>query len=1107
MDSEPFVSVIKSGEVLIIQGDAPRDTITDFGLPFPDDVTYVPLKTENGVIGIFAIEAVIHNRNMLELVTTLANLAAVAIESARLLEDTRRRATEMQNLYNLGVEVSRMLDVRQVMSSVIGNTLNLVDCHLGAVMFLDEQTNQYVIENAAATTDIGRKFGLSSATFIDAREARENVKILWTQLAKEITTRQQPVSFVRSKSGDTDDPLEDVAAKLGVQAVLGVPIYVQNQIDGAIFAASLEPRSFDSRDVQTLAFVANQASVSLRNAQLVQRLNLLTEELEQRVAQRTEELAQTLQHLTDERDRVGTLYQIARELSSSFDLDRVLNEALNLLNRAISISQGSILLQDRETEYLMYRAALGRYKPLPRGGIETPYKIGYGLAGKVMEYRAPRLVADLREEPDWVPVEETGVDERRSAIVVPLSTGDDTLGVIMLFHPEPNKFTQDQLKLVNAASAQIATAVNNAQLYRLITDQAKRLGTLYRQQSAEAAKNQAILESITDGVLVIDADNKLVLVNPKAAEILNIDSKDVENQPLRQILGRSESPVELKLTQLLYDNLNDSLEKIVAGSNSVQFRIESGAKVVVVSLAPVSLGTEERPSTVAVIRDISKEAEVDRLKNEFISTVSHELRTPMTSIKGYADLLLSGNAKIGNLNETQHKFISVIQSNANRLTELVNDILEISRIETGRVRLEFESIDISKIVLDVSTSFRGQMVKKQMDLNLHLPDHLPKVYADKARLTQVLVNLVGNAWQYTPEGGEISVHVKQVGNFLQVDVSDSGIGIVEKDVAYIFDRFFRSERHEVQIVDGTGLGLSITRSFVELLGGQIWVKSQLDVGTTFSFTVPLDTGADDAPWGKQVLVTFSDPQLIELLKPGFEASGYRVISTANMQETLDLVQQAKNTLSAILLDGSTQDVNSFALLEQLTKNEAINTVPLFLASLKAGTKGVRPQIVDSIVPNAAEDHIVSVANRVAGTEDVPSIRLKQSPVTPRVLVIDHNRKTTAWLREVLDNNGFEVHCAYNSQQGFDMVLGNLPHMIFLNTSMPDLENESLIALLYQDGLTTNIPIVLISEDIEFSKKSGVTILGSAHWQKNKPYIPVKELVREIDQVKLKAIKR
>ncbi|MEW5957909.1 MAG: ATP-binding protein, partial [Chloroflexota bacterium] len=598
------------------------------------------------------------------------------------------------------------------------------------------------------------------------------------------------------------------------------------------------------------------AAVAIENAQLVQRLNLFNEQLEQRVAQRTRQLAETLEDLTDERDRVETLYQITRELSTSLDLDRVLAEALNLINRAIGISHGSILLLDHGSGELIYRAALGRDKPLPRGGSKTRYRLGSGLAGAVMELQEARLVPDLSKDPDWIPGKDREIPDQRSAMAVPLATGEGLMGALLLFHPDMDYFTEDHLKLVSAAGAQIANAINNAELYRLITDQAERLGIMLRSQATEAAKNEAILKGIADGVLVLDAHRHVVLLNPKGAEILCVVPKSIENRPVDLILDQAQTAPEREFTRLFYNNLREALVKIEAGQNSVQFRLELRGKAVVVALTPVALGAEETLGVVAVLRDISKEAEVERLKNEFISTVSHELRTPLTSIKGYADLLVSRNPQVGELTPLQDRFVKVIQSNANRLTDLVNDILEISRIETGRVKIEPETIDIIELIKEVAVSFEGQLVQKSLDLSLALPDELPAIYADRGRLTQVLVNLIGNAWQYTPEEGKIIVSAHLVKNkFVQVDVADTGIGILKEDVDHIFERFFRSERHEVQLVDGTGLGLYITKSFVELLGGKIWLESQVDVGTTFSFTVPLATPPD--------LASMSSPELAQ----------------------------------------------------------------------------------------------------------------------------------------------------------------------------------------------------------------------------------------------------
>lgn len=1134
VDSEPFASVIQSGQVLVIEGTSGKDDIAHYGLPFPNDVTYVPLKTEAGVIGILAIEVVIHNKNMLKLVTTLADLAAIAIDNARLLEDTRRRANEMQNLYRLGVEVSGLLDVRQVMGSVVNNALTLTDTQIGTILLWDEEAKSYLIDGALNTDDAVAQLILNEAKeSLEIEASARGEEPLWSYLTRQIIDTGQPIMLGTAVGGVSEaspagrtaglitspqptNGHSKSALPLGVRAILGVPIQVQNEVSGAIFVCNLAARTFNDRDIQLLSFVANQAAVAVRNAQLVQRLNLMTEELERRVAQRTEELAQTLQDLTEERDRVNALYQITRELAASFDLDRVLVEALSLINRAVGISHGSILLLDHETGSLVYRAALGRDKPLPRGGHKTQYRPGYGLAGKVIETRQARIVPDLFMDPDWVSMKDT--PDRRSALAVPLITGEDVLGVLLLFHPELDYFTEDHLKLVIAAGAQVATAINNAELYRLITDQAQRLGVMLRTQAAEAAKNQAILKGITDGVLVLDAKRNIVLVNPKAIEILNIEAEKLENQPIQQSLGQLGSDETPELPYLFYLQLLKALAALEAGESSAEFRVEARDKVIMVTLAPVMLAPEEQPSLVAVLRDISREAEIDRIKNEFISTVSHELRTPMTSIKGYADLLVSSSPQVGELNPIQRRFVQVIQSNANRLTELVNDILEISRIETGRVKLEFESLDVIQLINEVTLSFEGQIVKKAMNLALDMPEKLPHVYADKARVTQILVNLMGNAWQYTPEGGHITVRARVADHrFIQIDVEDTGIGIVEKDIHYVFDRFFRSERTEVQVVDGTGLGLSITKMFVEMLGGEIWLKSQLDVGTTFSFTLPIDVTQAAVPFdetGTQaqpaLLLINDNVAVANLLKPQLERTGYQVIIATEDENALNLARQAQPTLKLIILNLLLNNGDSFALLEQLRQDEASGAVPILLTSLGTDDSGqdLAVEVVDYLGRPFTDAQVLervrwALTLATGETQEIgPAGMVSLRNGRYHILVVAHNQSTVKWFKETLEAHGYKVQRAFNSQQALDIITGDKPDLVLIDPKMPDVDGTSLISQLHRAVAPKRLPVIgIVDQPLPQQENNDkLKMLGRENWTKMKHPFVTDVLVAEIVQI-------
>ena len=840
--NNPNRKVIELQEPVIVK-DVRQEYPTSFSASIHSPIRSwlgVPLTYGTNLLGLMAVDSYqvdFFTQEDAGVLLAFANQVAVAMQNTRLFEAARHQVRQLAALTEVAQSINRALDLDEVLNLVLDAVFDLVGVNKGSI---------WLIDTARQTIRIANTKNIPEIMFEALNESP--IPVETEPFATVIQSGQ--VSVIEGGQTGQNDNLPGYELPFP-DDVTYVPLKTEEGVFGIL---AIETVIHQKNMLDLVTTLADLAAVAIDNARLVHRLNTLTEQLEQRVEERTKQLAETLQDLTEERDRVETLYQITRELSVSLDLDRVLNEALNLINRAIGISHGSILLLDHGSGELIYRAALGRDKTLPRGGQKTRYRLGYGLAGTVMELREPRIVPDLSEEPDWIPHE--GMSDRRSAMAVPLATGEGLMGALLLFHPEPNYFTEDHLKLVAAAGAQIANAINNAELYRLITDQAERLGIMLRTQATEAAKHEAILKDIADGVLVLDARHNVILLNPKAAEILNVNPNLVENQSIDQILGQSKSPVELELTQLFYDNLLKALSKLDAGEAAAEFRIVVGKKAIVVTLTPVALGAEETLGVVAVIRDISREAEIERLKNEFISTVSHELRTPLTSIKGYADLLASGNAQVGDLNEIQQRFIKVIQSNANRLTELVNDILEISRIETGRIKLQLEPVDVIRLIKEVAISFEGQMVQKTMALSLHLPDQLPPVRADRARLIQILVNLIGNAWQYTPEEGKIRVYATLVEDKLvRIDVEDTGIGIPEEDIDHIFDRFFRSERHEVQLVDGTGLGLAITRSLVEMLGGDIWVESEVDVGTTFSFTVPVAAQFEDEALVEQHVLT------------------------------------------------------------------------------------------------------------------------------------------------------------------------------------------------------------------------------------------------------------
>jgi len=233
-------------------------------------------------------------------------------------------------------------------------------------------------------------------------------------------------------------------------------------------------------------------------------------------------------------------------------------------------------------------------------------------------------------------------------------------------------------------------------------------------------------------------------------------------------------------------------------------------------------------------------------KTDFISFVSHELKQPMTSIKGYTDLLVKGAA--GELNDAQRGFLETVRSNTDRMNKLVSDLLDISRIESGRIRLEFKRLSVDQVIEDALRTIHGQIEAKKQTLGVNIPPDLPLMRGDRDRVVQILTNLVTNAHKYTPEGGGIAICAKKWANgrngmeqpaFIMCSVSDTGIGISPEDQERMFTKYFRADDPAVMSVAGTGLGLVITKSLVELHGGEIWVESELGKGSMFAFTIPI----------------------------------------------------------------------------------------------------------------------------------------------------------------------------------------------------------------------------------------------------------------------------
>jgi PAS domain S-box-containing protein len=827
--------VINTKRPLLINQDAERVTLGLGGVHSGGAPTKAylaaPMIVGDDVIGVLSVQTTERENVFGEaderLLTTIAANAGVAIQNARLFAQTqaalaertraeqarRRRNEELEALNRVTTAATSLLDLPALLQATAREIVQIFGARNSGIALLNaDRSALLVLADYSASPDEPSTTGLS----IPLTGNPSSIYVIETG---------QSLVLPQAYAHPMTEPIHELLRERHTQCLMIVPLRTRGEVIGTIGIDTDEPdREFTPAEVSLVETIAGQIAGAVENARFAQ-------QLEERVAARTRELQR-------ERERVATLLQVTTELSSSLDLDRVLTRALQLVTEAVKANQGSIFLVDMESDRLVYRAALGRPKPLPIGGELAPFKRGDGLVGWVLKQRQGVVIGDVQHDPRWMPL--PGQPTRhRSVLAVPLIANEDVLGVMIVYSPELDAFDEDQLGLVAAAANQVGAAINNAELYRLIRDQAERLGGMLRGQQVEATKSRAILEGIADGVLVADADGGVILFNIACERILGLERQAVVNRPLSEFVGIYGSAGM---------NWSQAIERWSKNPNSyrpgefIAQRLElDNQRVISVHLAPV-IANEEYLGSVSVIRDISREVEVDRLKSEFVTNVSHELRTPMTSIKGYADLMLLGAA--GQLAPDQTRFLEIIKSNADRLSLLVNDLLDISRIESGRVQLVMRPTSVADVIRDVVATLEGRIDEqlKPMNLQADVPPGLPPAWGDRERITQIIMNLADNAFNYTDAGGRIVLRASydEAHSEILVEVSDSGIGIAAEDQPRLFDRFYRGEDALVLAQSGTGLGLAIAKQLAEMHGGRLELaKSEPGQGSTFVLALPV----------------------------------------------------------------------------------------------------------------------------------------------------------------------------------------------------------------------------------------------------------------------------
>lgn len=452
-----------------------------------------------------------------------------------------------------------------------------------------------------------------------------------------------------------------------------------------------------------------------------------------------------------------------------------------------------------------------------------------GVSGEVFRTGKPAIIYDaLTDERTFK--ENVALLHVHNGVCVPLIVEkrdeegrvveSTTIGVLHVFNQRyGNVFTEEDVRLLQRYARNATAVIQNAQIYREFV--------------AEKEDLEHIIESVYAGLLMVNKEGRVTQMNASARAMFGAKGTDVIGRPYYEVID------DPRVKEIIVGSLNDNEE--IATEISLA-RGDEGERIYQAQTALVRNDEGQTIGVVAIFNDITEIRNVERMKTAFVSTVSHELRTPLTSIKGFISTLLQDEEGYYD-RETQREFYTIIDTECDRLTRLISDLLNVSRIEAGRaLELNLKQVNLPNLIEKVVTVQKSYTNKHTFEIDLK---DLPEITADEDKIDQILTNLTNNAIKYSPKGGTITITGRHKDGIVTISVADQGMGIPKEHLGKVFDRFHRVDNRDTREVGGTGIGLYLVKHLVEAHGGKIWVESEVGKGSTFTFTLPVTPPAED----------------------------------------------------------------------------------------------------------------------------------------------------------------------------------------------------------------------------------------------------------------------
>ena len=798
------------------------------------------------------------------------------------------------------------------------------------------------------------------------------------------------------------------------QSVLAAPLLIGTRLVGVIAAVHSDPRhAFGEEGLRLINLFASQAAVAIENARL------FTSE-----RKRAEEQQALLDTLSD--------------LSGELELSKVLNAVLNRAIKLLGVSGGELATYDEAKKELRIVASLN----IGVDSSGTRMRLGEGAMGYVAQTHEPLIIPNYQ---DWAgrssKYEQTTV---QSVMAAPLLIGNRLVGAIASVHSDPSrKLGEEDLRLLQLFAPQAAIAIENARLY-------------------EAAQQQfeALVLNNPVAIANVDLDFNVTSANPAFEELFGYSQAEIIGQNLDELV----TTPELRAEATRHTALGKS-GKLSRGMG--QRRRKDGTLIDVEHFTIPVIVAGEKVGVMALYHDVGGLLEARRAaetasksKSQFLANMSHELRTPLNAIIGYSEML---QEQVEEDDAKQYvPDLVKIRSAGRHLLSLINDVLDLSKVEAGKMELFLEEFAVADMVTDVTATVQPLIEKNANKLVVAVDPATGKARADVTKLRQVLFNLLSNASKFTHEG-EIRLTVRRDADHVVYEVRDSGIGMTPEQSTKLFSAFAQADSSTSKHFGGTGLGLAISREFCRLMGGDITVESEPGKGSIFTATVLAEVvdraalesaeiaariEAEDAT-GAVILVIDDDPASRELVMRHLSRAGYRTHGASGGATGLQLARDLKPM--AITLDVMMPEMDGWAVLSALKADPTLADIPVIMATiLDEKPLSLALGAADYITKPIDRERLVAVMRRYAASSD--SV----------VLVVEDDKATREMMKRMLEKEGWRTQVAENGRVALKRVAEKVPSVILLDLMMPEMDGFAFLSALRESKKGKDVPVIVVS---------------------------------------------